>query len=175
MVKNVAWTVMDVLLNNRRRENLNTKKELIAAHLVFFFEKKLLWLSNQNISTLSFHHNKFITFGLFFSIFFVLLNLFSLFTSIINCGGVWHKGYCPRKWTQQAKFKSWTKLFVFHLALMPLGKVWIPSPIYLWVTVSGQTMFFSLNIETNLERKIWISVTQLKNRPCFAPCLCWRG
>ena len=37
----------------------------------------------------------------------------------------WFNGYRRRKWTRQLKFKSWTRLIVFHKALIPLGKVWI--------------------------------------------------
>ena len=37
----------------------------------------------------------------------------------------WCNGYHCRKWTQRHKFKSWTRLIAFHIALIPLGKVWI--------------------------------------------------
>ena len=30
-----------------------------------------------------------------------------------------------RKWTRRHEFKSWTWLIAFHIALIPLGKVWI--------------------------------------------------
>ena len=30
-----------------------------------------------------------------------------------------------RKWSQQAKFKSWTRLFAFYFVLMPLRKTQI--------------------------------------------------
>ena len=36
----------------------------------------------------------------------------------------WCNGYRRRKWTWR-HFKSWTKLFAFHIALISLGKVWI--------------------------------------------------
>ena len=37
-------------------------------------------------------------------------------------------------WTWQAKFKPWTRLFGFHIALIPLGKVWIQQfSLQLWV------------------------------------------
>ena len=32
-------------------------------------------------------------------------------------------GYQHRKWTQQHKFKSQTRLIVFHITLIPMGKV----------------------------------------------------
>ena len=36
----------------------------------------------------------------------------------------WCKGYRRRKWTRRHEFKSWTRLIAFHIALIPLGKVW---------------------------------------------------
>ena len=47
----------------------------------------------------------------------------------------WCNGYHRRKWTQQHEFKSWTRLIAFHIALIPLGKVWIQLFfLQLWVT-----------------------------------------
>ena len=37
----------------------------------------------------------------------------------------WCNGYRRRKWTRQLEFKSSTRLIAFHIALIPLGKVWI--------------------------------------------------
>ena len=37
----------------------------------------------------------------------------------------WCNGYRRRKWTRRYEFKSWTRLIAFHIALIPLGKVWI--------------------------------------------------
>ena len=37
----------------------------------------------------------------------------------------WCNGYGRRKWTRRHEFKSWTRLIAFHIALIPLGKVWI--------------------------------------------------
>ena len=37
----------------------------------------------------------------------------------------WCNGYCRRKWTRWQEFKSWTRQIAFHIALIPLGKVWI--------------------------------------------------
>ena len=46
----------------------------------------------------------------------------------------WCNGYRRRKWTRQYEFKSWTRLIAFHIALIPLGKVWIQLfPLQLWV------------------------------------------
>ena len=39
-----------------------------------------------------------------------------------------------RKWTHITKFKSWLKLFVFHIALIALEKEWIQLfSLQLWV------------------------------------------
>ena len=46
----------------------------------------------------------------------------------------WCNGYRRRKWTRRHEFKSWTRLIAFHIALIPLGKVWIQLfPLQLWV------------------------------------------
>ena len=46
----------------------------------------------------------------------------------------WCNGYRCRKWTQRHKFKSWMRLIAFHIALIPLGKVWIQLfSLQLWV------------------------------------------
>ena len=46
----------------------------------------------------------------------------------------WCNGYCRRKWTRRHEFKSWTRLITFHIALIPLGKVWIQLfSLQLWV------------------------------------------
>ena len=43
-------------------------------------------------------------------------------------------GYRRRKSTRRHEFKSWTRLIAFHIALIPLGKVWIQLfPLQLWV------------------------------------------
>ena len=46
----------------------------------------------------------------------------------------WCNGYRPRKCTRRHEFKSWTRLIAFHIALIPLGKVWIQLfSLQLWV------------------------------------------
>ena len=46
----------------------------------------------------------------------------------------WCNCYRRRKRTRQHEFKSWTKLIAFHIALIPLGKVWIQLlSLQLWV------------------------------------------
>ena len=47
---------------------------------------------------------------------------------------VWCTGYRRRIWTRRHEFKSWTWLIAFHIALIPLGKVWIQIfSLQLWV------------------------------------------
>ena len=38
---------------------------------------------------------------------------------------LWCNGYRCRNWTRRYVFKSSTRLIAFHIALIPLGKVWI--------------------------------------------------
>ena len=46
----------------------------------------------------------------------------------------WCNGYRRRKWIRRHEFKSWTRLIAFHIALIPLGKVWIQLfSLQLWV------------------------------------------
>ena len=37
----------------------------------------------------------------------------------------WCNCYRRWKWTRRPEFKSWMRLIAFHIALIPLGKVWI--------------------------------------------------
>ena len=46
----------------------------------------------------------------------------------------WCNGYRHRKWSRRLEFKSWTRMIAFHIALIPLGKVWIQLfSLQLWV------------------------------------------
>ena len=48
----------------------------------------------------------------------------------------WCNGYHHRIWTRRYEFKSWTWLIAFHIALIPLGKVWIQIfSLQLWVNI----------------------------------------
>ena len=47
---------------------------------------------------------------------------FSFFPKLI---WIWCNGYRRWKWTRRHEFKSWMRLIAFHIALIPLGKVWI--------------------------------------------------
>ena len=46
----------------------------------------------------------------------------------------WCSRYRRRNWTRRHEFKSWTRLIAFHIALIPLGKVWIQLfSLQLWL------------------------------------------
>ena len=58
----------------------------------------------------------------------------ALFLSELSKWSFWCNGYRHRKWTRRHEFKSWTRLIAFHMALIPLGKVWIRLfSLQLWV------------------------------------------
>ena len=57
----------------------------------------------------------------------------------------WCNGYHHRKWTQQHKFKFWTRLIAFHIALIPWERYesnYSPSS---YGQIVGQTGFFSFS------------------------------
>ena len=80
-------------------------------------------------------------------------------TSITERRCPWCNGYRRRKWTRRLEFKSWTRLIAFHIALIPLGKVWIQLFSHqLWVN-SRTDRFFSLGEANSLEEgKLWIEI-----------------
>ena len=46
----------------------------------------------------------------------------------------WCNSYRHRFWIRGSEFNSWTRLIAFHIALIPLGKVWIQLfSLQLWV------------------------------------------
>ena len=65
---------------------------------------------------------------------FIISWLFDFITYfLVRC--FWSNGYRLSKWIQWTEFKSWTKLFIFHIVLIPLEKVWIQLiSLQLWVT-----------------------------------------
>ena len=66
------------------------------------------------------------------SIFILLRNLRFGGARLWRCP--WCNRYRRRQWTQRLDFKSWTRLIAFHIALIPLGKVWIQLfALQLWV------------------------------------------
>ena len=79
----------------------------------------------------------------------------------------WCNGYRRRKWTRRHKFKSWTRLIAFHIALIPLGKVWIQLfSCQLWVNSRTDCVL------PPWWGKLWIQTcyTPLKNWPCVISC-----
>ena len=45
----------------------------------------------------------------------------------------WPIGHDRRKWIRRSEFKSWTRLFAFHIALILFKKVWIQVySLHLW-------------------------------------------
>ena len=97
-------------------------------------------------------------------------NIFSTYIHTHNTQvrGPW---YCLRKWTWFPKFKSWMRLFTFHIALIPLGKVWIQLfSFQLWVnsrvdwTLQPWYGYWSKSwktVNSNLLNSVW-------NWPCIA-------
>ena len=66
----------------------------------------------------------------FFNLFILLLHTSYIY--VWRCP--WCNCYRRRKWTRPHEFKSWTRLIAFHIALIPLGKVWIQLfSLQLWV------------------------------------------
>ena len=57
-----------------------------------------------------------------------------LVTDYLTKRCLWCNGYRHRIWTRRYEFNSWTRLIAFHIALIPLGKVWIQLfSLQLWV------------------------------------------
>ena len=57
---------------------------------------------------------------------------------------LWCNGYRRRKWTRRHELKPWSRQIAFHIALIPLGKVWIQSfSLQQWVH-SRTDCFFCL-------------------------------
>ena len=101
---------------------------LFLATSAFFrerFNSFIIW----NIRTVVFPH--FCLLLIFFLLTHVLsvwflVAVISLPQSILYCRGVPRcNAYRRRKWTRRNEFKYWIKLIAFHIALIPLGKVWI--------------------------------------------------
>ena len=65
-------------------------------------------------------------------------NYFNMRTYMRKHLCLWCNGYRRRKWTRRHEFKSRTRLITFHIALIPLGKVWIQLfSLQLWVNSSA--------------------------------------
>ena len=58
-----------------------------------------------------------------------IASITSIYCEVTGCNG-----YRRRKWTRRHEFKSWMRMIAFHIALIPLGKVWIQLfSLQLWV------------------------------------------
>ena len=69
----------------------------------------------------------------------------------------WYNGYRRWKWTRQHEFNSCTRLIAFHIALIPLGKVWIQLFSLQLLVKSRTNWFFCLDEATSIrEGKLWI-------------------
>ena len=78
---------------------------------------------------------------------------------------LWCNGYHWRKWTWWPNFKSWTRLFAFHVTLIFLGKVWIKLfSLHLWEKRRADRCGYQF------KRKNLNSV--LKNWCCVVSCSC---
>ena len=90
----------------------------------------------------------------------------------------WHNGCCCcKKWSQGPEFKSWTRMFPFHIALTPLGKVWIQLfSSQLWVNSREDCTVWPCDGNQSRRRKTSNSkcCTSIKYGPCFVSCLHWR-
>ena len=78
------------------------------------------------------------------------------------------------KWTRRDEFKSWTRQIAFHIALIPLGKVWIQL-FSLQLCVNSRADWGSSALVRQLvnekENSEFKSVKpRLKNWPCVQSC-----
>ena len=71
------------------------------------------------------------------------------------CRRSWCNGYRDRKWKWRPEIKSRTRLFAFHIALIPFEKIWIKSfLLQLWIN-SRVAGIFNLAMATGLgERRV---------------------
>ena len=92
---------------------------------------------------------------------------------------LWCNVCAHRKWTWLPKFKSWTRLFVFRIMLVPLGKLWIQLfSFHLWVNNRAdwvlQPWFSYQSIRTKTLNSNHLKIP-LKNWPCVTSCWCGKG
>ena len=89
----------------------------------------------------------------------------------------WRNGYCHWKWTWQLEFKSWTRQFAFHKALIPFWKVGIQL-FYLWLWVNNRADWALDTWYGNQSRKRkteFEPVKLFKNWPCVTHPACAEG
>ena len=93
---------------------------------------------------------------------------------------LWCNGYRRRKWTRRHKFKSWTRLITFNIALIPLWKVWIQLfSFQLWLNSNAYWVLQSWWDNLSRRRKTlnWNLLNSelespLKNWSCVISCTC---
>ena len=77
---------------------------------------------------------------------------------------LWCNGYHCGKWTQRSKFKTWTRLFAFHIALIHLGKVLIQLfSFQLWVNEGGRLgslilLWQPLKVVLDYSRQVYLHI-----------------
>ena len=85
------------------------------------------------------------------------------------------RGVTVRKWSRWLKFKTWMILFVFHMALITLRKVWIQL---ISLQLSVNTWLFNLGMVTGLgERNSELNPVKLRLKLTFCSeglgkCIC---
>ena len=72
----------------------------------------------------------------------------------------WCNSYCREKWIQLSEFKSWTQLFVFHIALIPLGKV--GAQLFSLLLLLNNKTDFNFFTTTDLVGKLVLTLVNLK-------------
>ena len=65
-----------------------------------------------------------INYNIITDLYHILCNINCLLSCLYIRRSPWCNGYHPRKWTWRHEFKSWPRLIAFHIAQIPLGKVW---------------------------------------------------
>ena len=71
-------------------------------------------------------------------------------------------GYRRRRWTRRHELKSWTRLIAFHIALIPLGKVWIRLfSLQLWVNSRADWLLQPW--QSNLSRRRIQCISQIES------------
>ena len=85
-----------------------------------------------------------------------------VFVQKLRCS--WCNGYHCRKWTRRLEFKSRTRLSAFHIAQIPLRKVWIQLFSFLIFIIEGfRTIVFIFIVISTMFRPIC--------SPAFIRCL----
>ena len=100
------------------------------------FEKSFLLIFNQSI---------------YLSIYLSIYPILFIFIYLSIRRRWWCNIYCHWTWIRQIQFKSWKPLVAFHVALIPLGKVWIQLSTSSYWKIVGQNGLFNLGKANGLE------------------------